>query len=164
MDWKIAGLGRMMASQGHLPMFLCAGLTLSISAARAETVIDGTVDQLRIEARQAPVGEIFQALQSKFGVTIKGQSQLDWVVDGTFTGPLSSVLRRILKDENYIIGVNENNATLVVIAPHQGRPPRDGAPGAGGNAPTPVLGAPGVAGNMPPGIQPGLPGGRNSRF
>ena len=82
------------------------GLALSTvaGAAQADVMVTGTVDNLRIEARRAPIVEVMEALKRQFGIAYRYRARPDWTVDGTFTGSLSSILPRLFRDRDYLSG------------------------------------------------------------
>ena len=105
------------------------GLALStvVEAARADVLITGTLDHLRIEASRAPIVDVLEALKRQFGIVYKYRARPDWTVDGAFTGSLSSILPRIFRDKDYIFRT-EPNRPMTVFLP---------SPQAAGDAPIP---------------------------
>src|SRR5262249_48681349 len=78
----------------------CCGLTQS---AIAEVSISGTPDAVRVEARQASVDEVLQALSTSFKLRYSATGAIGGVVTGTFSGRLPSVVARILDGRNYFM-------------------------------------------------------------
>ncbi len=100
---------------------LALGLALSaaIGAARADVIVSGVLQDLRVEADQAPIAEVLEALKQRFGIVYQSRARLDWTVDGVFYGPLSSVLPRILRDKDYAFQIAADNSVIIfVVSPH----------------------------------------------
>jgi|SRR5271165_5451082 len=104
---------------------LAFGLSTIIGAARADVIVRGTLDHLTIEAKQAPIIEVLEALKKKFGITYQYRAHADLTVDGAFTGSLSSVLPRIFRDNNYVFRIGPDNSVTVYLVSPQGPPPLD---------------------------------------
>jgi hypothetical protein len=121
------------------------GLALStlIGAARADVLVTGTLDHLRIEATQAPVLEVLEALKKQFGVVYRYDARPNWTVDGTFTGSLSSIWPRLLREKNYIVRIAPDRSMTVFLSSPQG------PPSAAASIPSPQ-GPPSAAAPMPP--------------
>jgi hypothetical protein len=66
------------------------GLALStvIGTARADVIVTGTLDHLHIEASQAPILVVLEALKKQFGIDYRYRVRSDWIIDGTFAGLL----------------------------------------------------------------------------
>jgi hypothetical protein len=111
--------------------FRCFALALALStvvaAARADVVVTGTLDHLRIEAGRAPILVVLEALKKQFGIAYRYQGRLDWTVDGTFTGSLSSIWPRLFRDKDYIVRIEPDRSLTVFLASPQG-PPSAAAP------------------------------------
>ncbi len=120
------------------------GLALStlVGAARADVLVTGTLDHLRIEATQAPVLAVLDALKKQFGIAFRYHARPDWTVDGTFTGSLSSIWPRLFRDKNYIVRIEPDRSMTVFLASPQG-------PESAGPIPSPQ-GPPSAAAPTPP--------------
>jgi hypothetical protein len=93
------------------------GLALSavIGTARADVIVTGTLDHLRIEASQAPILVVLEALKKQFGIGYQYRVRPDWTIDGTFTGSLSSILPRLFRDKDYVLRIEPNHSITVFI-------------------------------------------------
>lgn len=85
-----------------LPAILLAGFSHA-AAVRAETRITGEPDAVRIEARDAPVAEVLEALGESFGLQYRGTASLSRRVTGTYEGSLQRVVRRLLEGHDFIM-------------------------------------------------------------
>jgi hypothetical protein len=86
-------------------LILCACL-LAPAAARAEFQIEGDVTQLRLEASQTPIGELFSALSAVYGVQISATVLPDLRVTGIYTGSLQRVVAQLLERYDYVLAVS----------------------------------------------------------
>jgi hypothetical protein len=84
---------------------LC-GCLLAPVAAPAEFQIEGSVDDLRVEAAQTPIEEIFSALSAVYGVTIAATVLPDQPVSGVYTGSLQRVVAQLLNRYDYVLAVS----------------------------------------------------------
>jgi hypothetical protein len=121
------------------------GLALStlVGAARADVLVTGTLNHLRIEATQAPVLAVLDALKKQFGIDFRYRARPDWTVDGTFSGSVSSIWPRLFREKNYIVRIAPDRSMTVFLASPQG------PPSAGASIPSPQ-GPPSAAAPMPP--------------
>jgi hypothetical protein len=72
-------------------------------AVRAETRITGEPDAVRIEARDAPVDEVLEALGESFGLQYQSTASLSRRVTGTYEGSVQRVVRRLLEGYDFIM-------------------------------------------------------------
>jgi hypothetical protein len=96
------------------------------AATRCEVSVQGTAQALRVDAQQAPLPEVLNALNTSLGVRHKSLIAVDEVIiGGSYSGTLEDVLWRLLKDLNYVIKTEEDAVEILIV----GRP---------GDPPTPV--------------------------
>ena len=91
----------------------------------ADVRVQGSVDAVRVEARDATGTEILAALASRFALSYRGST--DSRFNGTFKGPLLEVVKRVLDGYNYVINTRDNTLDVVVVGPASGAavpPPR----------------------------------------
>jgi hypothetical protein len=96
------------------------GLALStaVGTARADVTVTGTVDNLHVEAREAPILEVLEVLKKQFGIGYQYRDRPNWTVDGTFTGSLSSILPRLFRDKDYVFRIEpDHSMTLFILSP-----------------------------------------------
>jgi hypothetical protein len=101
---------------------LALALSTVTVAARAEVIVSGTLDDLHIEANRAPILEVLDALKQRFGIVYQYHARPDWIIDGSFSGSLSSILPRIFRDEDYAYRIDANNSLIVFMVSPQGPP------------------------------------------
>ena len=125
-------------------------------AARADVIVTGTLENLHIEASNAPIVEVMEALKKQFGIAYRYRVPPDWTVDGAFTGSLLSILPRVFRDKDYIFRIEPDHSLTVFFPSPQGPasaeavPPPQGPPAA--EAVPPPQGPPSAA-PIPPPIQ-----------
>lgn len=131
----------------RLPRLLCAtavalpALVSSPTVARCEVSVQGTAQAVRVDARQAPLPEVLSALGTSLGVRHKSLIAVDEVIiGGSYSGTLDDVLRRLLKDVNYVIRTQQDAVEILIV----GRP---------GDPPPPVKAAPASPPNTNPAAQ-----------
>ena len=97
------------------------------AATRCEVSVQGTAQAVRIDAQQAPLPEVLSALGASLGVRHKSLIAVDEVIiGGSYSGTLEDVLRRLLKDLNYVIKTEQDSVEILIV----GRP---------GDPPAPVV-------------------------
>jgi len=90
-----------------------AGVTASASAeVRVEESASGAIV---VEARDATVGQVLQALAASHKIQIHASDALSRTITGTYSGKLSHVLSRILDGYNYFIQVTPTGVRLRVV-------------------------------------------------
>jgi hypothetical protein len=104
---------------------LALALSTIIGAARADVIVSGTLDHLHIEAKQASIVEVLEALKKKFGIVYQYRAHADLTVDGAFTGSLSAILPLIFRGKDYAFGIDADNSVTVYVVSPQGPPPLD---------------------------------------
>jgi len=82
--------------------------------------VTGTLDHLHIEASRAPIVEVLAAIKHKFGIVYEYRARSNWTVDGTFSGSMPSILRRLFRDKDYAFRIDANNSVVVFIVAPQG--------------------------------------------
>jgi hypothetical protein len=109
---------RLRALLVALPALACC-----VGAAHCEVSVKGTAAALRVEAQQASLSEVMDAIERGLGVRHSSLIALDdLTVGGTFSGTLEDVLRRLLVGLNYMI-TTRDGAIEVVIVSRPGDPP-----------------------------------------
>ena len=96
-------------------ILLGAGLAIGPAPALAEMDVRGTVEAVRIEARDAPVQDILAALDRTFGMHYQLLVNVDKRLSGTYVGSLSRVLARILDGYNFILKTDNGTIALMVV-------------------------------------------------
>jgi hypothetical protein len=84
---------------------ICAVALTAIAPSRlhAELRLDGSREAVVLQAKEAALGEVLAALAGKFDVRVKSSTTPDGVVDGTYAGPLTAVIAKLLDSYNYVL-------------------------------------------------------------
>jgi hypothetical protein len=100
---------------------IAAGILLSMSAfpdpVHGWAQVEGHIDALTIEARDAPIAEVLTALGMTLGLRIRATTTLDKVISGTYRGTLQRVIGRILVDRDYVAKYAEDAVDILVLGP-----------------------------------------------
>jgi hypothetical protein len=104
-------------------IMLCTLISCA-APARSEVSVRGTVEEVRIEAQQAPLPEVLSALGATLGVRYSSWIELDEVmVAETYSGTLEDVLRRMLKGLNYVIRTHDEAVEISIVGRPGAAPP-----------------------------------------
>jgi hypothetical protein len=126
--------------------------------ALAETRVSGSPEAVTIDARDTSVEDILAALSRAFGMDYRSSIDLDKRLYGTYVGPLSQVVTRILQGYNFVLKNNNGSISVTVVGTLPGPPapahePRQFA----APAPAPVPQQSGVPAPFPVPQQSGAP-------
>jgi hypothetical protein len=100
--------------------FACACLVLVPATARAEFQIEGGVTDVRLEATQAPMEEVFSALSAVYGVEITATSVPDQTVTGIYSGPLQRVISQLLGRYDFVLSVSPEKIDIAFLGVRAG--------------------------------------------
>ena len=89
------------------------------NAARAQVSVDGRPDAVHIEARDATLREVFDALQTKFGLHYRTDDALEKRKTGVFDGPLLRVTARMLDGYDFAMKVTPEGIDVLVLRQNQ---------------------------------------------
>ena len=81
----------------------------------AETTISGTVDDVRVEVTGATVEDLMSGLHSKFGLDYRSAVPLDQSIEGAYSGPVSRILRGVLRQYDYVLKYEEGIIYSVLV-------------------------------------------------
>jgi len=115
-------LGCKSAGLGILSLALLGGAAPSASA---EVIITGTADRVRVEASNATLEELLSALGDKFALSYRSGKLLDERIEGTYSGTLAVVVRRLLTNYDFVIMSDldsEKSALAVSVLGKSGSP------------------------------------------
>lgn len=87
----------------------------SYQAAHAEVSIEGPPNAVHVEARDAGVTEILEALGAKFKLQYRTTDILDRRMTGSFNGPLWHVVARILDGYDFALTVMPDGIDALVM-------------------------------------------------
>ena len=82
----------------------------------ADVRVQGTVDAVRVEARDATGTQILAALAGRFALSYRGSTD-GRGFSGTFAGPLREVVKRVLDGYNFVINTKDDGLEVVVLGP-----------------------------------------------
>jgi hypothetical protein len=89
------------------------------NAAQAQVSVDGRPDAVHIEARDATLREVFEALQTKFGLRYRTDDALETRKTGIFDGSLPRVTARILDGYDFAMKVTPQGIDVLVLRQNQ---------------------------------------------
>jgi hypothetical protein len=104
-------------ARGRLTACIAVALACGAATARADVLVEGDEAAVRIVARQASVPEVFAALQSKFRFRYRLDVSPERRVNGTITGPLHSVVARMLDGYDFVVKRAPEGVEVVRVAP-----------------------------------------------
>jgi hypothetical protein len=87
--------------------------------AQAQVSVDGQQEAVHIEAREATLREVFDALQTKFGLSYRTDDALETRKSGTFDGPLQRVTARMLDGYDFAMRVTPDGVDVLVLRRNQ---------------------------------------------
>jgi hypothetical protein len=130
---------------------LGVALAISPTPGLAETRVSGSPEAVTIKARDASVEEVLAALSSTFDMDYHSSIDLDKRLNGTYVGPLSRVVTRILEGYSFVLKTDNASIFVTVV----GTPTPLAANQAPGDprAPAPL---PGQSGAAAPGSRAGV--------
>jgi hypothetical protein len=159
-----------------LPIFSAlAAITFGIAVATvptsalAEAQIRGTVEAVSVEAKNSSLKEVLAALSDAFDVNYRSAADLERQINGTYTGSLEKVLKRVLEGYSFFVKTGDGGLELTVLESSNAAPAIEASPSleiAGRPAgPTPAEASPEVAvvtPSAPPALQ-AIPSSRGHR-
>ena len=89
------------------------------NAAQAQVSVDGRPEAVHIEARDATLREVFDALQTKFGLSYRTDDALETRKTGIFDGPLQRVTARMLDGYDFAMKVTPQGIDVLVLRQNQ---------------------------------------------
>lgn len=89
------------------------------NAAYAQVWVDGRPDAVHVEARDATLREVFDALQAKFNLHYRTADVLEARMNGIFDGPLPRVVARILEGYDFAMKVIPQGIDVLVLRQNQ---------------------------------------------
>ena len=99
---------------------LCACLLAPV-AARAEFQIEGDVTQLRLEATQTPIQELFSALSAVYGVQINATVLPNQRVTGVYSGSLQRIVGQLLERYDYVLSISPDKIEISFLGVRGGQ-------------------------------------------
>ena len=102
--------------------------------ARAETIVTGVRDDLTLEAHDASIQDVLEALGSKFGLRYRNITAIERRFDGTYEGSLHRVMTRLLDGSSYVMSTDGGQIEVIMVGEAK-RNEMQALPGASGLAP-----------------------------
>src|SRR5262245_29640778 len=90
-------------------------LSMMPGPASAATQVRGQQDDLRINAENASIREVLDALSVQFKLTYKLPPGIGRNLTGLYSGSLRKALARILDGNDYIVMVSDSGVEVVVL-------------------------------------------------
>jgi|SRR6185312_2574074 len=106
----------MKSSLLGLPVLVAALLVAVGPHALAEVSAQGTPEVAHVEVKNASLEEVLRALHDAYGLAYRSEVALDARISGTYEGPLSQVIARLLDGTNYVLTKSGNNFRIVIVA------------------------------------------------
>jgi hypothetical protein len=94
---------------------LCLGWFGFAAPAAAEVRVAGSVEALKLEARNATLDEVLKTLRQSYKFNYRSAGALGGAVSGTYLGPLRSVVARLLDGRNYVIHTTSNSLDVSIF-------------------------------------------------
>lgn len=88
--------------------------------------LQGDAQALRVEVRDGTIADVLTAMSGTFDMRYRSSIALDGEISGTYAGPLTRVIARVLDGYNYAI-VHERSALQVTIFGKSGEQATSGA-------------------------------------
>ena len=88
--------------------------------ARAEVRVAGRMDSVSVDAREATVQEVLEALRAAFGWRLYSSATLDQPISGTYEGSLQQVVAQLLAGHDYVASYSADTVEIRIFAPRHG--------------------------------------------
>lgn len=161
--------------RGRLPISALAAITLGVAVTTvptsvlAEAQIRGTMEAVTVETKNSSLKEVLASLSDAFDVHYRSAVDLERQINGTYTGSLEKVLKRVLEGYSFFVKTGDGRIELTVLDSSNAAPAIEASPSfeiAGRSAgPTPAEASPEVAAvtpSAPPALQ-SVPSSRGVR-
>ena len=94
---------------------LGVALAIAPTAVLAEIQVSGSSEAVTIEARDTSVEDILAALSRAFDMDYQSSIDLDKRLYGTYVGPLSRVVTRVLQGYNFVLKTDNGSIFVTVV-------------------------------------------------
>ena len=101
-----------------MPAILVALLANCGNPAFSEVLVEGRPEAVHIEARDAPLREVLDALRAKFNFQYRSDDALDTRMTGRFGGSLPRVIARILDGYDFAASIAPQNIDVLILRQH----------------------------------------------
>jgi hypothetical protein len=103
----------------YLAVISAAWLAVWGGAASAQVQVSGQTDAVRIEATDATLREVLDALRANFSLRYRSDEPLDTRITLAFGGSLPRVAARVLDGYDFVIKINAQEIDVLVIRQSQ---------------------------------------------
>jgi hypothetical protein len=114
-EQKVDLAGRSADRQGSALEVRRGRLRRAPAPVLAEIQVSGSADAITIEARDTSVEDLLAALSRAFDMDYRSSIDLDKRLYGTYVGPLSQVVTRILQGYNFVLKNNNGRISVTVV-------------------------------------------------
>jgi hypothetical protein len=83
---------------------------------RAEVLVEGSAESMRLEATNAPLTQVLASIKSAFGIRYRVPASLDQPISGSFEGSLEYVVSRVLDDYDYVVKRSPDTMEIVLVS------------------------------------------------
>jgi hypothetical protein len=94
---------------------LGAALAIAPTPVLAEIQVSGSPEAVRIEVRDTSIEDILATLSRAFDIDYQSSIDLDKRLYGTYVGPLSRVVTRILQGYNFVLKTDNGSIFVTVV-------------------------------------------------
>jgi hypothetical protein len=108
-------------------MVFSVAFAIAPKSVLADTRVDGSLENVRIEASDTSVEEILAGLDNALNVHHRSSATLDNRLNGTFEGSLHSVMKRILEGYDFIVKTGNGEIEVTVLGRSAATPPTAGS-------------------------------------
>jgi hypothetical protein len=116
---------------------LGVALAIAPTPVLAEIGVTGSSEAVTIEARDTSVRDVLTALSRTFSMDYQSSVELDKRPYGTYVGPLSQVVTRILKGYNFVLKTDNGRIFVTVVGTPTSLAPNSATRGLPAPAPEP---------------------------
>ena len=122
--WRVRGIGNAApprsATFPHCFLLVLAMMSVELAGsggrkACAQVLVEGPPEAVHIDARDAPLQEVLDALRTKFNFRYRTSDVLDTWMTGTFDGPLPRVTARILAGYDFAMKIAPQDIDVLIL-------------------------------------------------
>jgi hypothetical protein len=99
----------------RIAILLGAAFAIAPTSALAEVQVHGSSEAVTIQAHDISVEEVLAALSRTFDMDYQSAIDLDKRLYGTYVGPLSRVVTRILQGYNFVLKTDNGSIFVTVV-------------------------------------------------
>lgn len=103
---------------------LCLLAFATPTRGRAEILLEGNAAAIRLDATQAPIGEILSALGNEYGLRYRASIDLNRTMTGTYVGPLARVVAQLLDSYDLVLRTSSGAVEILLLQDRGAAPVR----------------------------------------